>query len=80
MTEFSVFGLFGFGVSLFGVGFRSSVYLPTPSRAAPGGISRESGSRIGQAFKEEGKQRYGRAILEEEWACNYALFSSRVQL
>jgi hypothetical protein len=30
-TEYSVFGLFGFGLGLFGIGFRSSVYMPTPS-------------------------------------------------
>jgi hypothetical protein len=29
-TEHWIFGQFGFGLSLFGVGFRSSVYLPTP--------------------------------------------------
>ena len=50
------------------------------SSCCPRGISKESGPYAGQAFEEEGKQRYGRAFLEEVWVRNYALFSSRVQL
>ena len=41
----------------------------------PRGISRESGSRIGQAFEEEGKQIYSRAFLEEVWVRNCALLA-----
>ena len=31
----------------------------------PRGISKESGPHAGQAYEEEGKQRYGRAFIKE---------------
>ena len=43
------------------------------------GISQESGPHAGQAFEEEGKRRYGRAVIEEVWICKYVL-QSRIQL
>ena len=42
----------------------------------PRGISQESGPHAGQAFEEEGKQRYSRAVTEEVWICKYVFKQS----
>ena len=42
----------------------------------PGSDAKENGSYTGQAFKEEGKGRYSRAVIEEVWIFKYVLQQS----